>query len=278
MASKPRILSKMDRASKLPIYHGGKGGNSTFVKFGLTESIVRVEGYSKLVPPKSYMTMLIFYTRDSSGHIHQYGPVGSGIPAYLSLFNFAGVVIGLYGESGQYLNGLGFEYDISESPNVLPFYKKTPLTGGRGGTPFDDALPTLNPLQIKHMTIHFGQYINGISTTYLLRNGSLTVKEHGTLDICPENNIGILNTQVVYIDFADDERITLIVVAHSYEPKNRVNFLKFFTWGSKGVMNEYGPYGSGQDVPGNNSATFEGVVNGFYGRSGKVIDALGFYI
>ena len=57
-----------------------------------------------------------------------------------------------------------------------------------------------------------------------------------------------------------------------------IDFLKFFTWVSIGVANEYGPYGWGQDAPwSNTTSTYDAVVNGFYGRSGTVIDALGFY-
>ena len=85
------------------------------------------------------------------------------------MFNFAGVVIGFFGESGEYLNGIGFEYGNSLT---LPYYKKTSLTGGRGGSHFDDYLFSLGPQQMTQITIYCGTYINGINTTYLVPNGS----------------------------------------------------------------------------------------------------------
>lgn len=132
-------------------WHGGTGGNATHrVKFGGNEVIVRVEGYSKFGPPNGFLTQLNFFTKDSSGKIHKYGPIGEQSTKYRFLFNFAGVVIGFFGESGDYLNGIGFEYDNSI---VQPYYKKTPLTGGGERRHFDDNLPILGPLKMIHMTI-----------------------------------------------------------------------------------------------------------------------------
>lgn len=250
-------------------WHGGMGGNSTHsVRFGKNEIIVRVEGYSKFGPPNGFLTQLNFFTRDSAGKMHKYGPIGEHSTKYRFLFNFAGVVVGFFGESGEYLNGIGFEYNNSIT---LPHYKKTPLTGGKGGRHFDDDLPNLGPLRMTHMTIHYGEYINGINTTYLLPNGSEVSKVHGTVQL----KNGTTEGQLAQIDFAEDERISLLVVGQS---DKYVNFLKFFTWRSKVVGSEYGPYGWGQDAPwGNLTSTYDGVINGFYGRSRKLINALGFY-
>lgn len=175
-----------------------------------------------------------------------------------------------FGESGDYLNGIGFEYDNSI---MQPYYKKAPLTGGGGGRYFDDNLPVLGPLRMIRMTICHGKYVNGISTTYLLANRSEVSMVHGTVR---ESTNGTSEIQLTHIDFIEDERISLIVVGHSGK---FVDFLKFFTWVSTGVANEYGPYGWGEDAPwSNTTSTYDGVVNGFYGRSGTLIDALGFYI
>ena len=252
-------------------WHGGTGGNATHhVRFGENELIVRVEGYSKFGPPNGFLTQLNFFTKDSSGKIHKYGPIGEQSTKYRFLFNFAGVVIGFFGESGDYLNGIAFEYDNSI---VQPYYKRTPLTGGGGGRYFDDNLPTLGPLRMTHLTICHGKYVNGINTTYLLPNGSEVSMVHGTFR---EPTNGTSDLQLAHIEFAEDEHITLIVVGYSGK---YVDFLKFFTWVSTGVANEYGPYGWGQDAPWSNmTSTYDGVINGFYGRSGTLIDALGFYI
>lgn len=156
---------------------------------------------------------------------------------------------------------------------MQPYYKKTPLSGGGGGRHFDDNLPTLGPLRMIHLTICHGKYVNGINTTYLLPNGSEVSMVHGTVR---ESTNGTSEVQLAHIDFVEDERISLIVVGHSGK---FVDFLKFFTWVSTGVANEYGPYGWGQDAPwSNTTSTYDGVINGFHGRSGTLIDALGFYI
>lgn len=79
-------------------WHGGAGGNATHhMKFGdRNEVIVRVEGYSKFGPPNGFLTQLNFFTKDSSGKIHKYGPIGEQSTKYRFLFNFAGVVIGFF--------------------------------------------------------------------------------------------------------------------------------------------------------------------------------------
>ena len=83
-------------------------------------------------------------------------------------------------------------------------------------------------------------------------------------------------TNVAEILFAEDEHISLIVVGQS---SKFVNFLKFFTWVSGQVKGEYGPYGARQDAPWSNmTSTYDGVINGFYGRAGALINALGFYV
>ena len=58
-------------------YHGGEGGNITHIQINSNEVIARVEGYSEY-PLGGYLTQLTFYTRDPSGRVHQYGPVGKG--------------------------------------------------------------------------------------------------------------------------------------------------------------------------------------------------------
>ena len=190
-------------------WHGGTGGNATHVRFGENEIIVRVEGYSKFGPPNGFLTQLNFFTRDSSGKIHKYGPIGEHSTKYRFLFNFAGVVIGFFGESGDYLNGIGFEYDNSI---MQPYYKRTPLTGGSGGRYFDDDLPSLGPLRMTHLIICHGKYINGINATYLLPNGSEVSMVHGTVH---ESTNGTSEGQLAHIDFSGDERISLIVVGQS---------------------------------------------------------------
>ena len=93
-------------------------------------------------------------------------------------------------------------------------------------------------------------------------------KVHGTVQLKNAMNEG----GVADIVFAEDERISLIVVGQS---SMFVNFLKFFTWVSGQVKEEYGQYGSGQDAPWSTmTSTYDGIINGFYGRAGTLINAL----
>ena len=255
-------------------YHGGEGGNVTHVQIHSNETIARVEGYSEY-PLGGYLTELTFYTRDPSGRVHQYGPIGKGDHLLDSLFSFSGIVIGLFGKSDFYLNGIGFQYDTSATCVQQPFYKKSRLVGGKGGTPFDDAVSTLNPLRIKHIAICYGEYINGISTTYVLRNGSVVIKTYGTVQTNTSSNYSLIN-----INLADDERIVVITLTNSIESDNYVSSLHLYTYrpNKEGTSKDYGPYGNGKKVPGaNNSDSVIGVISGFYGRSGTVMDALGVY-
>ena len=83
-------------------YHGGEGGNITHIQINSNEVIARVEGYSEY-PLGGYLTELTFYTKDRSGRVHQYGPVGKGDHLFNSLFSYSGIVIGLFGKSDFYL-------------------------------------------------------------------------------------------------------------------------------------------------------------------------------
>lgn len=255
-------------------YHGGEGGNVTEIQIHSGETIARVEGYSEF-PLGGYLTELTFYTRDSSGDVHQYGPIGNGDHLLDSLFSFSGIVIGLFGQSDFYLNGIGFQYDTSPTSVLQPFYKKSRLVGGKGGIPFDDAVSTLNPLQIKHIAICYGKYINGISTTYLLRNGSVVIKTYGTVQTNTSSNNSLIN-----INLADDERIVVISLTNSGESANYVSSIKLYTYrpNEYGIAKDYGPYGTRKKIPGpNNSDSVIGVISGFYGRSGTMMDAIGVY-
>ena len=233
-----------------------------------------MEGYSEY-PLGGYLTELTFYTRDPSGRVHQYGPVGKGDRLFDSSFSFSGIVIGLFGKSDFYLNGIGFQYDTSATSVQRPFYKKSELVGGKGGIPFDDDVSTLNPLQIKHIAICYGEYINGLSTTYVLRNGSEITKTYGTVQTNASSNHSLIN-----INLAEDERIVVIAVTSSVKHDNYVSSLELYTYrpSNDGTPKHYGPYGSRKKVPGaNNSDSVIGIISGFYGRSGTTIDALGVY-
>ena len=136
-------------------------------------------------------------------------------------------------------------------------------------------MSTLNPLQIKHIAICYRECINGLSTTYVLRNGSEITKTYGTVQTNASSNHSLIN-----INLPEDERIVGIAVTSSVKPDNYVNSLELYTYrpSNDGTPKHYGPYESRKKVPGANySDRVIGVISGFYGWSGTIIDALGVY-
>ena len=89
------------------------------------------------------------------------------------------------------------------------------------------------------------------------------------------------NHSLININLPEDERIVAIDVTSSVKPDNYVSSLDLFTYrpSNGGTSKHYGPYGSrNKYVPGaNNTDRVIGIISGFYGRSGTIIDALGVY-
>jgi hypothetical protein len=113
--------------------------------------------------------------------VGKYGPYGSpGSGKYP--FSFPGMILGLFGQSNDYLDAIGFDIDTTLYSPDDPYYKKTSVVGVDIGEPFDDALASLSPVKITTLTIRYSEWIDGIETTYILRNGTTVVKGHGAFN------------------------------------------------------------------------------------------------
>ena len=93
--------------------------------FGPGMSIVRIEGEMSAEGNTSqqHLTSLTLYVRFSEDlKLGKYGPYGSsGSGKYP--FSFPGVILGLFGQSNDDLDAIGFDIDTAPSP-TLPYYKK----------------------------------------------------------------------------------------------------------------------------------------------------------
>lgn len=136
----------------------------------------------------------------------------------------------------------------------------TPLFGGTGGEAFDDTL--LAPARITRMTaltIRSGQYIDALQATYLLENGETwTAPMHG-------RGGGSSYT----INFMDREQLNTILLRTG----DLVDQLTLVTRREGHPDHVYGPYGETGGMP----HFVTGHMLALYGRSGDMVDALGFY-
>ena len=132
--------------------------------------------------------------------------------------------------------------------------------GGGGGGSFDD-VQSLNQqiVGIRALRIRHSHVLEWIEPTYLLENGSTVLGErHGV------NN----NGEEYYFEFADDEVITEVQGVSG----RFMYSLTFITTDGTNITRRYSMHGSTFT-----SFSVQEQVIGFYGRSGGLIDALGFY-
>ena len=274
-----------DGEIKTSDYHGGNTGEvNTSIGIALGMSIVRIEGELSAEGNTSqqYLTSLTLYVRYPEGlKLGKYGPYGSpGLGKYP--FGFPGVTVGLFGQSSEQLDAIGFDIDTTPSP-ALPYYKKTSVAGVDIGKLFDDELASMSPVKITTLTIQYSNWIDGIETTYVLRNGTSVMKGHGTFNSTTpipvlsgkqsdEDNTKAISN-VVEIHFADDEWILRISIG-SEGGKEPINSLMIMTRNSQGMWKSYGPYGK---PLASETVTIDGTITGFYGYESEKINALGFY-
>ena len=96
----------------------------------------------------------------------KYGPYGSpGSGKYP--FSFSGVILGLFEQSNDNLDTMGFDIDTAPSP-TLPYYKKTSVVGVDIDELFDDALASLSPVKIKTLKIYRYDTVTGLMVLRLL--------------------------------------------------------------------------------------------------------------
>ena len=149
------------------------------------------------------------------------------------------------------------------------------------GELFDDALASLSPVKIKTLKIRCSDWIDGIETTYVLRNGITVVKGRGAspstrvtpLPVLSEDHVKAIASEDVAINLADDEWI-LHIDAGVEGGKGPINYLKIKTRNSQGMWKSYGPYGR---TTTSEPVTVDGTIAGFYGYKSERVNALGFY-
>ena len=78
----------------------------------------------------------------------KYGPYGSS-GSGKNRFRFAGVIVGLFGQTSEQLDAKGFDIDTTPYSPILPYYDKTSVVGVDIGEPFDDIdeVESLSPVK-----------------------------------------------------------------------------------------------------------------------------------
>ena len=153
----------------------------------------------------------------------------------------------------------------------------SPLYGSfQGGDPFDDGTTAVIPqvARLHSLRVCYGDAIEGIQLIYIFQDGNTfigTVHGKANKQQCPEDS------KVSKIVFKENE--TLVRVEGLTQTKWKyISQLTFFTSmdGSPPTLRG-GPFGRGNnsiDAP----FSLTGEIRGIFGRSGDLLDAVGFYI
>jgi hypothetical protein len=224
--------------------HGGSSGTNTHIEFGDGESIKEIRGKTN----NALVDQLTFITENSSGVQKTYGPYGR---TGRTPFTVKGEIFAFYGRSGNLLDSIGIYY----------FLQKSQLWGGNGGSTFDDklSLPS-SPTRINEIWVRHGNQIDSLKASYALADGSTTVSDvHG----------GTGGSES-HVTFEDGEVITEV---KGKTGGRLVDQLSFITTTSTGAQKVYGPYGK----TGHTHFSLQGEILAFYGRSGNLLDSIGFY-
>ncbi|HEX9963530.1 MAG TPA: jacalin-like lectin [Allosphingosinicella sp.] len=131
--------------------------------------------------------------------------------------------------------------------------------GGNGGTAFNDLQAAGGAVaSIKKIVIPAGAFVDNISTTYGLPNGSTFVATHGGS-----------GGQASTINLAAGEMIVRV----SGRSGSLLDQITFETLGPNG-QKIHGPFGG----PGGAPFEIEAEIDSFFGRSGTLDDRLGFFV
>jgi hypothetical protein len=226
--------------------HGGSGGAPASFDFVPNEIVIGVQGRSgTLVDQISFLTAVIYGGGDPP-FLRTYGPYGGGGGAPFAIW---GEIAAFHGRNGTLVDSIGC-YLSTET--VGPF-------GGPGGGAFEDPGPVPELSRITNITVRSGSLVDAIATTYLLPDGSSQTFSHG----------GTGGT-AHQIDFVSGEQIIAVVGRSG----TYLDTIAFLTEDPGGTRRTHGPFG------GNGGAQFivNRKVNGFFGRSGSLIDQLGFFV
>ncbi|HYD38656.1 MAG TPA: jacalin-like lectin [Allosphingosinicella sp.] len=217
---------------------GTHGGN------GGQASTITLAAGEKVVGVKgrsgSRLDQITFVTLGPDGRkVH--GPFGGsgGSP-----FEIEAEIDSFYGRSGTLEDRLGFFVNVNT----------TGLHGGTGGTAFADPVPVPGQTFIKQIVIRSGSLIDSISTTYINPDGTTTVATHG--------GGGGQPTTIV---FNPGETITAVTGRSG----KFVDSLTILTSDRR----VFGPFGGTGGTP----FVVNANILGFVGRSGTLIDSIGFF-
>ena len=147
----------------------------------------------------------------------------------------------------------------------------SPLFGAPGGgDPWDDGITSIVPNVAGIATLHicYGDAIDGIQVNYTLQDGKTFVGfVHGVIEKCTGEKL---------IEFKEGERIVR-VEGTTQRYYDYISQLTFFTSNPGGLLsNVYGPFGRGGST--DKPFSMVGTVMGIFGRRGRLLDAIGFYI
>jgi Jacalin-like lectin domain len=226
--------------------HGGGGGGAASFDFVPNEILIGIQGRSgTLIDQISFLTAVIYGGGDPP-LLRTYGPYGGGGGTPFTIW---GEIAAFHGRNANLLDAVGCYLSTG---TVGPF-------GGPGGGAFQDPGPVRELSRITSITIRSGTLIDSLSTTYLLPDGTSQTFTHG--------GTGGSEHQ---IHFNPGERI-IAVVGRSGTYLDNIAFL---TEDPRGVRRTYGPFG------GEGGAQFivNRKVDGFFGRSGALIDQIGFFV
>ena len=238
--------------------HGTKTDNTASLQLEDGETVIRVKankdrsssGSTDVVKHLSITTQ----RKDDTISIYNFSPVGAVDNV---TFTVTGVLLGLFGYSGCFIDSLGIYYSLL----------RTELFGGSGGDAFDVESIT-NVSGIKAIKIWSLSRVASIEVTYLNTAGeTLNAVHYGS---------HIEGAELTSIEFEENEEIVQMYIGtfkNDKESENFVGMLRIITQNRYGSRKEYGPYG--------HSSVKEFTVNGrvvaFFGRCNWFLDALGMY-
>lgn len=284
--------------------HGGSGGIITDkVVFDYPfEVLTHITGYfgpTMLIGPNTVRSLTFHTTR------RKYGPYGDEEGTFFSSCIAEGMVIGFHGRSGWYIHSIGVhvlegklslpqkpggdanggidiqaELDNPQQSNKLVSKRrvieeevtygvvKEPVPcgpgpwGGDGGKPWDDGVYT----GIKQVYITRGDVINSIQVEYDRGGQSVWSTRHGSSGE---------KTNRIKFDYPNEvfNCISGYISSAALDGKNKV--VKSLTLHT--TRGKYGPFGEELGTY-FTSATTEGKVVGFHGRSALYVDAIGVHM
>ena len=116
-----------DGQIKTSPFHGGNAGPvNNSIGIGRGMPIVRIEGElsSEGNTSQQHLPSLTLYVRyPESLNLGKYGPYGGNTGSAKCPFGFSGIILGLFGQSNDDVEAIGFDIDTSPTP-ATPYYKK----------------------------------------------------------------------------------------------------------------------------------------------------------